>query len=49
MNLYTRRVIGEETLSRTSAFSLLHSVVLSVMITSFISVLNGPLFGNIGS
>ena len=34
--LYTRRVIGEETLSSTSAFNLCHSAVFSTTIKSFI-------------
>src|SRR6202030_1040284 len=34
--LYTRRVIGDETLSRTSAFSLRHSEVLSATTKAFI-------------
>jgi hypothetical protein len=37
--LYTRRVIGEETLSSTSAFSLCHSASFSTTIKSFIQVL----------
>src|SRR5260370_25505555 len=34
--LYTRRVIGEETLSSTSAFNLCHSASFSTTIKSFI-------------
>jgi hypothetical protein len=34
--LYTRRVIGEETLSSTSAFNLRHSEALSATTSSFI-------------
>ena len=34
--LYTRRVIGEETLSSTSAFNLCHSAIFSTTIKSFI-------------
>ena len=34
--LYTRRVIGEETLSSTSAFNLCHSAIFSTAIKSFI-------------
>src|SRR5579872_3241046 len=38
--LYTRRVIGEDTLSSTSAFNLFHSAGLSTTIRSFIFVLD---------
>ena len=34
--LYTRRVIGEEALSRTSAFNLCHSAIFSTTISSVI-------------
>src|SRR5208283_3904935 len=44
--LYTLRVIGEETLSSTRAFSLRQFAALSTTAMSFISVL---LMGNIGS
>jgi len=37
--LYTRRVIGEETLSSTSAFNFCHSEAFSTTIRSFIWVL----------
>src|SRR5258706_813116 len=47
--LYTRRVIGEETLSSTSAFSLCHCAIFSTTIRSFISVLLETLLGIIGS
>ena len=45
--LYTRRVIGEETLSSTSAFNLRHSDALSATTSSVI--FRSWLFGNIGS
>src|ERR1019366_2476401 len=44
--LYTRLVIGEETLSRTRAFNLRQSAALFANAISFISVL---LLGHIGS
>jgi hypothetical protein len=44
--LYTRFVIGEETLSSTSVFNLRHSAALFANANSFISVL---LMGHIGS
>src|ERR1019366_9107798 len=48
--LYTRRVIGDETLSSTSAFNLRHSEARSATTKTFIlQVLSFPLFGNIGS
>jgi len=34
--VYTRRVIGEETLSRTSILSLVHSVAFSAKTKSFV-------------
>src|SRR5579862_5964049 len=37
--LYTRFVIGEETLSRTSAFNFSHCAIFSTAINSFILVL----------
>src|SRR5258705_7060692 len=40
--LYNRRVIDEETLSRTSAFNLCHSAIFSTTIKSFIL---GPVVG----
>jgi len=43
-------VIGDDTLSSTSAFNLRHSEALSATTSSFIlQVLSFPLFGNNGS
>jgi hypothetical protein len=41
--LYTRRVIGEETLSSTSAFNFCHSAIFFTTINSFIL---GPVVGH---
>ena len=43
--LYTRFVIGEETLSRTSAFNFCHCAIFSTAIKSCIS---GPFMSIIG-